>query len=301
MGQTMVHSAAGEFSESSSAEQSPLRTHGLLDLVFDRHESQRTRMTVRNQRPPLKVVRAFAQPDGAALVHLHNVSGGVLAGDVLDVAVRLEPGARAQLTTTGATRLYRRRPGGAAVMHTNVSVASGALLEYLPDPIIPFRDANVQQHAHIDLADDAGLLWWEIVAPGREAMGESFAYALLDMEMHIDAHGVPIAMEHMQLNPRVRALNVPARMGSFAYYATFYACRVGADAAALEATLADLAQLRTQPGAVLWGVSALAAHGVAVRGLAHTGRALQAGLIEFWNAARRFLYGSASAMPRKVY
>ena len=294
--------AASSLSLQGEAETLPMRTHGLLDLLFDVPGSQqKTRMSVRAQRPPLKVVRAFPQVDGAALVHLHNVSGGVLAGDVLDVAVRLDPGARAQLTTTGATRLYRRRPGCAAVMRTSAFVGPGALLEYLPDPIIPFRDANVRQSTHIDLADDAGLFWWEIVAPGREAMGESFVYDLLEMDLRIEVHAIPIAMEHMKLCPRAHALNTPARMGPFGYYATFYACRVGSDAAALEVALADRAQQLTRPGAVLWGASALAAHGVVVRGLAHTGRALQSGLIEFWTVARRLLYGSAAIMPRKIY
>ncbi|MCX6017761.1 MAG: urease accessory protein UreD [Chloroflexi bacterium] len=279
-------------------------THGLLDLTFDvpaRAGVTNTRMTVHEQRPPLKVVRAFTQDDGAALVHLHNVSGGVLAGDELVVDVRLEAGACVQLTTTGATRLYRRRADGIAHMRMHATVAAGGLLEYLPDAIIPFRNANVRQSTHIELAEDAGVLWWDMVAPGREAMGERFDYDMLELEMRIDACGLPIAMEHVRLCPDLQALDAPVRMGGYGHYATFYACRVGADIVALEAALLDCAQRAMQAGEVLWGASALSAHGVAVRGLARTSRALQAGLNEFWATAKTVLYRRAAIMPRKIY
>src|SRR5882762_2483916 len=71
--------------------------------------------------PPLKVVRAFAQADGAALIHLHNVSGGLLGDDRPCVSVRLLENARVQLTTTGATRIYRaRQAAGPAIQTTEI-------------------------------------------------------------------------------------------------------------------------------------------------------------------------------------
>ena len=72
----------------------------------------RTRLRHSVQIPPLRVVRPFDLPRGGALVHLHNVSGGVLGGDRLDNEICLEEGARVQVTTTGSTRIYRHRTGG---------------------------------------------------------------------------------------------------------------------------------------------------------------------------------------------
>jgi urease accessory protein UreH len=76
---------------------------------------------------------------------------------------------------------------------------------------------------------------------------------------------------------------------------------VGADVDVLEEILADHAQRCTRIGEVSWGVSALAAHGVVVRGLAHTARALQKDLWDFWSIARQALYDRSSAAPRKIY
>ena len=50
-----------------------------------------------------------------------------------------------------------------------MAVAENDLLELLPDPLIPFAGSAYQQQTQIDLADNAGLFWWETIAPGREA------------------------------------------------------------------------------------------------------------------------------------
>ena len=68
-------------------------------------------MRVLEAQPPLKVVRAFEADHGAALVHLHNVSGGVLGGDHLTLQVHVGEGARAQVTTPIAGQVVRRFVG----------------------------------------------------------------------------------------------------------------------------------------------------------------------------------------------
>jgi urease accessory protein len=279
----------------------PLVTSGRLHLAFDLRGAQ-TQMHVREQHAPLKVVRAFAQADGAALVHLHNVSGGVLAGDKLEMQLHVGRDARVQLTSTSATRLYRQRgTAGMASQTTCVQVDAGGLIEYVPDPIIPFAHSHMQQHTHINLAEDAGLFWWEIISPGRAARGERFAYDELELKTQINACGSPIAIEQARLRPAQQRLGSPAQLGVFGHYATFYVCRIGTDALKLETTLSKVTQHLSQHDEVMWGVSALPAHGVAIRGLAHTSRALMAGLMQFWQCAKQMLYGRPAIAPRKTY
>jgi urease accessory protein len=157
---------------------STTRAHGLLRLRFDRATpTGRTTISSCEQRPPLRVVRSFPSGRAAALAHLHNLSGGVLGGDLLELSVEVGDGASAQLTSTGATRLYRCRPGStAALQQQRLLVGRGALLEYLPDELIPFAGSRYLQETVIELSDDAGLFWWETVAPGRAARGEVFMF-----------------------------------------------------------------------------------------------------------------------------
>lgn len=279
---------------------------GRLSLCFeDDCETGQTRLTTCEQQPPLKVVRAFPAKGGEALVHLHNLSGGVLGGDKLELTVEVGAGAAAQLTSTGATRLYRSRREVAPAMQRNrIRVGENALLEFLPDPLIPFAGSRYRQETTIELAQGAGLFWWETVAPGREASEELFAYDLLQIKLDITAGGMTLAQERIKLEPALRPLDSPVRLGPFRHFATFYICRVGLGMPywlELEKVLGELSRRLSRPSETSWGVSTLPAHGVVVRGLSVKGRAAASGLLEFWRAAKPRLYGREAVAPRKVY
>ena len=258
-------------------------------------------------------MRAFRLPGDGQLVHLNNVSGGILSGDRLALNVEVEPGAAAQITTTGATRLYRHRAGGAdSEQHTTISVGEGALLEYLPDALIPYAGSRHTQRTRIHLASGAALFWWEVLAPGRQAAGERFAFERLRIETRVetpvesDAHAGsrPLLRESFLLEPRERPLAVTARMREYSYVASFYAFKAGRPVAfwrALEEELNRLAIERTRRHEVLWGASALVSDGVVVRGMSVSSRFIHAALVEFWSAARRAVTGEDAVPPRKIY
>jgi urease accessory protein len=308
---------------------------GRLGLSFGRDAvSGQTEIVERAWTPPLQVVREFAQPDGACLVHLQNIAGGVLGGDDLSMAIEVRNGAQAAITTTGATRVYRSA-GRDSRLTTTVTVGRGGLLEYLPDALIPFAGARLRQETRIRLDDGAGLLWWETVAPGRLACGEKFAYDLLDLRMAIDAvesragtptlrseipeapgampltlgeHGDsmtrPILIERVRLEPKLRPMESPTRLGPYLFFTTFYACRVREPVErwrTLEDEMSALAESLSIPGEMMWGVSRLPAHGVVVRGLSRIGRDLPLGLHAFRQVAKRALYGRDAVPPRKIY
>ena len=257
------------------------------------------------QQPPLRVVRSFETGTGGALVHLHNLSGGVLGGDKLLLEVEVGPEAYAQLTSTGATRLYRSRPHeGVAVQTNRAVVAENGLLEYLPDSVIPFGGSRYRQETKIELATGAGLFWWETVAPGREAKGELFEYASLQLNLDLVGAGKPLISERVWLEPAKRGLDSSVRLGGYRYFATFMICKVGWQSGqwrSLENQLSERGQQLSKTGEIVWGVSTLTAHGLVIRVISQTGRAISAGLIEFWKLAKYELYGQAAVIPRKVY
>jgi len=272
-----------------------------LDFELDT-ASGRTVLASSRQPPPLKVVRAFTLEDGSALAHLHNVSGGLLGGDRLGLRACIGAGASVQLTTTGATRIYRPRAQAPdAIQQSHIRVEENALLEYAPDPIIPFAGARFRQQTSIHLAHGAGLFWWEIIAPGREAHGELFAYERIQVKMDIWAANRLIAAESVRLKPRTRSLSSRAHMGEYRYWATFYVCRAGADLKlwlTVEQSLREV--VASLPGDARWGISTLVADGLAVRCLTREGRSAIQGLRTIWNAAKLLLYGRESIPPRKV-
>jgi urease accessory protein len=291
---------AAQFTRDASIHQLVSR----LALRFGKTEG-RTRMRVDLQEPPWRVVRAFEQGNDGALVHLHNVSGGILAGDHLSLQIAAGPGSTAQITSTGATRLYRHRKGSpGSQQNTEISLADGALLEYLPDALIPFAGARHSQRTVINLEKNATLFWWEVLAPGRQAMGETFAFESVRIETQIRSAMRPLLLESFLLEPSVRPLSSASRMGDYTHMASFYACQAGLPSNKwhdLEAKLNQFAGAESRPGVTLWGASTLASDGVAIRGLSVSAQTLPASLAGFWRIARLFLTGEEPVAPRKTY
>ena len=85
--------------------------HAELRLEFERDDAEgQTVLAASHQEPPLRVVRAFPLADGAALVHLHNVSGGLLGGEVHRRGRSLggRPGRTCPMYRPGASGAIRR-------------------------------------------------------------------------------------------------------------------------------------------------------------------------------------------------
>jgi len=282
------------------------RMRASLRLSFARDDaSGQTSLVFSYQEPPLRVIRAFRLENGCAMAHLHNVSGGLFGGDDLSLQVKVGQGAEAQLTTTGATRVYRLGPGFSITsQHNEFSVAEDAILEYVPDAIIPFGGSSYYQHTTVRLSPNAGLFWWEILAPGREARNEVFAFEGLEMRSQIATESEIITIDRIKLEPNKRCMASPARMGCYRYFATFFVCKVGLRAEVwldLESRLRKVAAEMPRLDDTLWGISTLRQHGLIIRCLAKQGCDASSGLFCLWDAAKSSLYGRRALRPRKVY
>jgi len=262
-----------------------------------------TRMFVLTQQPPWRAIRAFRNSLGQALVHLHNVSGGILSGDSLRLTIDAAPGARVQATSVGATRVYRHRPGRAAArLATSVQIGEDAMLEYLPEAVIPFAGSRFSQSTTVSLGRNAGFIGWESIAAGRIAGGEEFAFDSLRSELSVRSDIRPLALERWSLIPSTGASRSVARWGRFRYTATLYVCHTGVPQPQwldLESCMNRLAMEHTSRSA-RWGASSLIANGLVVRGLAFEAHQITAGLRLFWEYAKQEIWGEPAVPPRKI-
>src|SRR5208337_188879 len=199
-----------------------------LHLSFEANDAGATILRVKEQQPPWRVVRGFPAATGETLAHVHNLSGGILDTDSLSWQVDVGPRAQAQVTSTGATRVYRSRgPDSRASQHVQVNVRSDAYLEYLPDQLIPFAGSRFDQTARVEIERGGSLIWCDRVAPGREASDEIFRFAELTSHFELMADGQPVVIERWTLAPLVQRMDSIARLGPFRHFASCYICRAG--------------------------------------------------------------------------
>ncbi|MEL6938381.1 MAG: urease accessory protein UreD [Cyanobacteria bacterium J06598_1] len=112
-----------------------------------------------------------------AYLYRMNTSPGLLAGDVLGMSLALEAGSALYLADQAATKVHTMPGDGTkAAVHYEVAVGDRATLEFLPEPLILFADAELKQVTDITLHPTAGLTWGEIILPGRLARGECYEF-----------------------------------------------------------------------------------------------------------------------------
>lgn len=267
-----------------------------------------TECRILQQYPPWKVVRGFERQDGDSLVHLGNVSGGIFGGDRLRLQARLEQGAHAMITTSGATRIYRPRTSAPeAALECGFSLGRDAVLEYLPDALIPYAGARLQQRTVFDLEDGAILLCWDVIAPGRAAAGELFRYERMKLATEISVCGTQILNDRLLFEPTRFRPSAPAALDNYRYMVTFIAIRAGAESTEVRRLERQLAasgeEMQCQSGISeeLWATTELPAHGVLVRGALRSSLRIPSRLQSLWNAARQEICGQTAALPRKTY
>ncbi|HEV7328505.1 MAG TPA: urease accessory protein UreD [Bosea sp. (in: a-proteobacteria)] len=160
----------------------------------------KTRLVRRRHLGPLVVQRPFhPEKDGTCHVYLLHPPGGVAGGDRLDLRFHLDAGARALLTTPGATKFYRSEHGAGA-QSTEIDVGAGAACEYLPQETIVFDGGDARMETHVSLAPDATYVGWDFLCLGRPAAGERFETGRLSQRVEIRRDGKPIWFERLELH-----------------------------------------------------------------------------------------------------
>lgn len=125
-------------------------------------------------------MRALFPHGGDALdAVLINTSGGVTGGDNIAVSGAVGAGSTLCLTTQAAERAYRAQPHETGRITTDLSVASGGCLHWLPQEIILFDGCRLERRLDVDIATGAKALLFEPVIFGRTAMGEALTNIML--------------------------------------------------------------------------------------------------------------------------
>jgi urease accessory protein len=292
---------------------------GVLVLGFDR-VGPRTVLTERRFRLPLQVLEPMdLDGSGCLTVMMLNPTGGVLGGDRLETTVRLGAGTHVCLTTPAATRVYRSA-GLPSTVITTAHVEDDAVLEYVPDHLIPSPGARLRQHTEIALHRGAIAFVLDAWAVGRAARGEAWRFAAIDIGLAVEDGAGPLLRDRAVLRGRgVEAGGAggggeeasgrpdlepwPLGLGGaegLGYVATFAALAPARnDSESLAAELREiLAGLAIGPART--GVAALARGGVVARLLLPSAPAVTAAAEVLWARCRARLLGRLPLPLRKL-
>jgi urease accessory protein len=273
---------------------------GLLDVALSPHAGV-TRVHRHYQRAPLHVFRPIylddARPD-MAFLYLQQSGDGLVQGDRYRVDIDCEPGSATHVTTQAATNVFGARQSFASQL-VNLRVGAGAVLEYLPDPVVPFRGSRLLQRMCLTVDPTATVILGETLLPGRVAHDEAHVYDVYWSETQVRRPDDTLLFaDLLRLNPGAgeRPTSI-GLLGGHSVVAALYVISGQTEPADLVAVMRTALAAHAE---VLAGASELPnGCGVAARLLGPSSKAVQAALRTAWNAARLELLGAPAPNLRK--
>lgn len=176
-------------------------------------------------RVPLFVQRAMYLEEtlpAMAYVYIVSPSGGILQGDRYQIDIKLGNNTFAHVTTQGATRIYKMEKNYAS-QTIKINVDEESYFEYIPDQIIPFRNSRFYQEVHLNVHDNATMIYSEVIVPGRVASGEAFNYDICYIKtVGRNQLGKTRFIDTVKLEPRTENLRAKSNLGNLHVVGTIY-------------------------------------------------------------------------------
>lgn len=276
----------------SDSEYTPLQAK--LSLKFADVDGT-TRLIERDRFGPLLVQKPL-YPEGNEVCHVVIIHppGGVVSGDQLEISAKIDPSAKAQITTPGAAKWYKSN-GRTARQTIKIDVAKGGVFEWLPQETIFFNNTNVAIDHQVMLQDDAIYLGCEILCFGRTASGEVFNNGQIKQRTSIKRNGKTIWFEQISLNGEDSVQNRSLALGKHTVCATLLLSGKVIPAAIIDQTRQECASIINDRGQV--GVSQLKSI-LAVRYLGPSSEVARNVMLRCWDLFRQEFFGRVGTVPR---
>lgn len=131
-------------------------------------------------------------------------SPGIMDGDKLLIDVQVRKAAELKLVTQSYNKLHPMRLG--ATQYTKAQLEEDSIFYYVPHPLTPFKDSIFKTTNEFHLADDATLIFGDIIGAGRIFMDEAFVFTKLHTVTDIYRNGKLIYKDNQCLLPQEQPL-----------------------------------------------------------------------------------------------
>lgn len=135
-----------------------------------------------------------------------ETAGGLVAGDRNKFDIDIGEEAEVCLIPQSATKIYPSFNGMWSTQNIDVSIASKATLSWKTEAIIPYDIAKLEAKTVINMAEDATLLWGEILAPGRAKRDEILQYNEVRTNYQVWIDGECLIYDALRFSPETTDL-----------------------------------------------------------------------------------------------
>ncbi len=270
-----------------------------VQLGFAVDPSGRTWLSTQRVAYPFHVGRCLSSagdPEGMATVYVQCCSGGLFERDSVRVSIACARGTNAHVTTSASTIVHGMEIGE-ATQDVQIETAAQSLMEYLPDPMILFPGARLDNRVRVRLHEDALVLLCDAVLAHDPGGAERASHHLRHDLIVESSSGDLLVRDRWTMPVDIADRARPGIMGAYSCQGSFLVLgRESSTPGFLDA----LRSVLLAHADVYAGASALPhGCGTIVRALAMEAAALKRALFAVWDAARWRLLGVKGVARRK--
>jgi urease accessory protein len=242
----------------------------------------------------LKLTRPVYHETNSPSVYLIHIGGGYVDGDTYCTRINVEEGAEIAVTTQASTKVYKT-PKAPVVQKMAMTVNEGAVLEYMPDPLIVYEGARFMQETTVHLKDDSCFLYSDMITPGWAPDGSLFRYDWIRSKLKVYRSGKLVVFDHLLLEPDDDIAGI-MQMEGYTHVGTFFIFHQQAGKPFLEGLYKSLEEFHFE---ARFGLSALPESGLILRILAHRTGIIEKMIAHVHTYTRRTLLGKDRVDWRK--
>ena len=134
------------------------------------------------------------------------MGGGLTEGETYMTKIKLDPNSRVILSTQAPTYIFKCENHHTTTQYTDIKLAKNSILEYVPDDVIPYRDAKYDQVNTVHMAKGSTLIYTDGVTAGWSPDGKLFQYTDVHMRLQIYYDGSLVYNDNLILDPQMYEL-----------------------------------------------------------------------------------------------
>ncbi|MCJ8332167.1 MAG: urease accessory protein UreD [Lentisphaeria bacterium] len=182
----------------------------------------KSRLTESLNITPLKIFNPKTSNDWCHIT-LSNYGGGVVEGDVLDIAMDCTENAKLYVDTQAFTRVYKNDQFPLSQQRIIGRAEANSFVMIAPDPIIPHEKSSFKQSQEWTIEKSSSLLVIDWLGSGRSNMNEEFKYTEFQSEFIVHRDGKKIIVDRIKLNPETQDIKSSAAFSNYKYCLNIYA------------------------------------------------------------------------------
>ena len=189
---------------------------------------------------PFKIMKPFSGNGGEIRVMQLSASAGIMAGDRQSLEFHIKNGSKVSFLSQSFEKVHKMEDGYAQ-KKVRIQVEDGAEFRYLPLPVILFGGSDFRGDTEVELEGEASrFVMSEIIASGRNAYKESFAYRLYENQVEIRNQGKLVYRDRCSFEPQKMDMTGYGMYEGYTHLCNLIICNYPVSEGLLEIILSEM-------------------------------------------------------------